>query len=44
MPFWHKLSLERPSLSNPQNHTHKILMLEENVGVVWPFMKGEDTL
>jgi hypothetical protein len=43
-PFWHKLTLEHPSLSNPPHHTHKILMLQENVGVVWPFMKGEDTL
>jgi hypothetical protein len=44
MPFWHKLTLEHPSLSNPQHHTHKILMLQENDGVVWPFMEGEDTL
>jgi hypothetical protein len=44
MPFWHKLTLEHPSLSNPQHHTHKILMLQENVGVVWPFMKGDNTL
>jgi hypothetical protein len=44
MPFWHELTVQHASLSIPQHHTHIFLMLEENDGVVWPFMKGEDTL